>query len=177
MGLPGNFRNSIRRVNRVIRFTEAHHDIRYPVDIDRILKKLSIEVIVEPFEDDVLEGYCTKGDALGRDRKIYINSNKPVEVRRKAKAHELYHLWEHGELLPLYSHIGQVDATLEKEANYAAAYYLVPGKTIKLALEWQMKFEDLAEKMCVPLELVMKRYDIYLELKEYNHELELWQIQ
>lgn len=177
MGLPSNFIKSIRSLNRVIRYTEAHRDIRYPVNIDRIIKKLSIEVEVIPFEDNYLEGFCSRGNSLGEGRKIFINENKPVEIRRKAKAHELYHLWEHGKFLPLYSHIGQVDMILEKEANYAAAYYLVPGKSIKLALEWQMKFEDLAEKLDVPLDLVLKRYDVYLELEEYKHELELWQIQ
>jgi Zn-dependent peptidase ImmA (M78 family) len=174
MGLPSNFIKSIPDINKIIRYTEAHRDIRYPVDIDRILKKLNIEVVVKPFEDDILEGYCSRGNMFGFDRKIYINENKPVEVRRKGKAHELHHMTAHGKYLPLYSHIDQEDKILEREANYAAAYYLVPGKCIKLALEWGMKFEELAEKLCVPVDLVFKRYDIFLALKEFHNEEDMF---
>lgn len=173
MGLPSNFIKSIPNINKIIRYTEAHRDIRYPVDIDRILKKLNIEVEVKPFEDDVLEGWCSRGNIFGFGRKIFINENKPVEVRRKGKAHELHHMTAHGKYLPLYSHIGQEDKILEREANYAAAYYLVPRKCLKQAIEWGVSFEDLAEKLCVPTELVLIRYEIYTELQEYKSESNL----
>jgi Zn-dependent peptidase ImmA (M78 family) len=172
MGLPANFVKSIPRISRVIRYTEAHRDIRYPVDIDRIIKDLIIEIEVKPFEEDVTDGYCIPGNSQGVGRKIFINANKPVEVRRKAKAHELHHILEHGKFLPLYSHVDQVDKILEREANYAAAFYLVPARCIKLAGEWGVNHQELAERMDVPLDLVMKRYEIYLELKEHKSDLE-----
>ena len=174
MGLPANFVKAIPRIERILRYTEAHLDIRYPVNIDRIIEKLIIEVEVKPFVEDVLEGYCLPGDSRGLGRKIVVNANKPVEVRRMAKAHELHHLLEHQKDLPLYSHIGQVDRILEKEANFAAAYYLVPGKCIALCEEWKSgTYQELAEKLDVPLDLVIKRYDIYLEMKQWRTGLDL----
>ncbi|MBA3829932.1 MAG: ImmA/IrrE family metallo-endopeptidase [Taibaiella sp.] len=127
---------------------------------------------MKPFAEDVLEGYCMPGNIRGLGRRIFINENKPVEVRRKAKAHELHHLLEHSKHLPLFSHIGHEDKILEKEANYAAAFYLIPSKCIKLSNEWGINHQELAERMDVPLDLVMKRYEIYLELKEHKNELE-----
>jgi Zn-dependent peptidase ImmA (M78 family) len=170
MGLPVNFVKSIQRINQVIRYTEAHRDIRYPVDIDRILEKLIIEVEIKPFTENRVDGYCMPGGAKGFGRKVFINSNKPVEVRRKAKAHELHHLLEHGKFLPLYSHMDQVDKILEREANYAAAFYLIPSRCIKLAGEWGITHQELAERMDVPLDLVFKRFEIYTKLKEYRQD-------
>lgn len=172
MGLPANFIKSIPNINKVIRFTEAHRDIRYPVDIDRIIEKLIIEMEVEPFKDNVSGGYCMPGNEKGYGKKIFINANKPVQVRRQAKAHELHHLIEHAKFLPLFSQADQVDRILEREANYAAAFYLVPSKCIKFALEWDINFQELAERMDVPLDLVLKRHEIYLELKEHKTDLE-----
>lgn len=170
MGLPANFINSLTRINRIIRYTDAHRDIRYPVDIDRVIKQLIIDITVESFEDNVLEGYCTKGNKIGFGRKIYINANKSVEIRRQAKAHELHHLLEHAKFLPLFSHADQVDKILEREANYAAAFYLIPSRCIKLSNEWGINHQELAERMDVPVDLVRKRYEIYLELKEHNQD-------
>lgn len=170
MGLPANFIKSIPQIYKVIRFTQAHKDINHPVNIDRVIKKLIIDMEVEAFEDDVLDGYCMPGDAQGFGRKIYINANKSVEVRRKAKAHELHHLLEHAKYLPLYSHMDQVDKILEREANYAAAYYLIPLQCIKLAGEWGIGHQELACRMDVPVDLVRLRYDIYLQLKEHKND-------
>jgi hypothetical protein len=172
MGLPANFITSITRINRIIRYTAAHRDIRYPVDIDRIIKSLIIDIEVKPFPEDVLEGYCMPGNIRGFGRKIFINENKPVEIRRKAKAHELHHLLEHAKHLPLFSQIGHENKVLEKEANYAAAFYLIPSRCIKLAGEWGIGHQDMALRLDVPLELVMKRYEIYLRLQEHKNDFE-----
>jgi Zn-dependent peptidase ImmA (M78 family) len=168
MGLPVNFIDSIPRIERILRYTQAHKNIKYPVNIDKILEDLIIDLEVKPFSEDWIEGYCMPGNSKGIGRKIFINANKPVEVRRKAKAHELHHLIEHGVSLPLFSRSDQVDRILEREANFAAAYYLVPGKCIAYCQEWNLSFQDLAEQLYVPVDLVMKRYDIYLKMKEHR---------
>ncbi len=143
-------------------------DIRYPVNIDRVIERLVIDIEVVSLEDGVLEGYCTPGINKGYGRKIFINADKSVQIRRKAKAHELHHLLEHSKHLPLYSHMDKGDKILEREANYAAAFYLIPSKCIKLAGEWGLNHQDLAERLDVPADLVRLRYDIYLQLKEHK---------
>jgi hypothetical protein len=170
MGLPANFIKSIPRIRKIIRYTDAHDTIGLPVDIDDILKKLTIPVTYEPFEDFWIEGYSTGSTGYGSGRHIYVNANKPETIKRKVKAHELHHILEHGKELPLLSHIGHENKILEKEANYSAAYYLIPTKCISLSKEWGITYQELAERMVVPVDLVFKRYEIYTQLNEHGQD-------
>lgn len=168
MGLPANFIKSIPRIRKIIRYTGAHDTL--PVDIDSILTRLIIPVKVEPFEDLWIEGYSTGSLKYGPGRCIYVNESKPEEIKRRVKAHELHHIIEHSKELPLFSHTGHESKILEREANYAAAYYLIPTKCINLSKEWGVTFQELAERMVVPVDLVFKRYEIYTQLNEHGQD-------
>jgi Zn-dependent peptidase ImmA (M78 family) len=173
VGLPVNFVRSVPRIRRIISNYEAHKNIGFPVDIDRFIADLKIDVKEEPFEDFFLEGYSAHGLAPRSRPRIYINRDKPETIRRKTKAHELHHTLFHPKELPLFSHIGQINKILEREANYAASYYLIPTYCINLAKEWGITYQELAKSMEVPIELVFKRYEIYTELKEHHNDKQL----
>ncbi len=176
LGLPANFVKSIPRIRKLISYYGLHNDVGTPVDIDGLLATLKIDVKTEPFEDFFLEGFSTRGKYGSGKSRIHINQDKSLIVQRRVKAHELHHILEHSKELPLFSHIGHENKILEREANYSAAFYLIPTYCINLNNGGSIVHQELAKNMQVPVDLVLKRYEIYLQLKEHNKDLDTFNV-
>jgi Zn-dependent peptidase ImmA (M78 family) len=169
VALRNKYLKVIPKLRRIINNNQFHQEFETAVDIDDMVDRLKINIEETIFIDHNLQGSSIK-PKLPRVRPVmFIDVSQPVEVQRKTKGHELTHILSHYKDLPLCSHIGNQNKMLEREANYGAAYLLIPTKTIHLALKWKTPFAEVAERMGAPLDLIFLRNEIYWELKEYEH--------
>ncbi len=162
MGLPSDFKERLKLLNPIIRGFELYNE-NGPVNIDALLKALKISVRYETFKDFFLEGTSSPNPLKKHEYCMIINPDHPKPIQRKTKAHELGHILFHQKELPLQSHPNFSDKLIEREANYAAAYILVPGPVFEAG---GRDFSEIAKFYQVPYNLVQMRYEIFIKLKQ-----------
>lgn len=167
MGLPINFQRNINYLRSIIISQHLHDEYDQPVDIDCLLGSLSIDIEETCFEDARLNGYSIQPDLENINPKMFISVEKSIGAQRVTKAHEVTHMLIHYKELPLCSHLGNLNKTIEREANYGAAYLLIPTKAIHFALKYKVSFREVAEQLGVTLDAVFLRSEIYWQLEEY----------
>ncbi|MBN9386544.1 MAG: ImmA/IrrE family metallo-endopeptidase [Chloroflexi bacterium] len=158
------------RIRGLIGYYGVHRQ-EGPVDIDGLItEKLKIKLRYADFDqDEWIFGFSKVDEIQTKKRFIVINQAKPYRTQRFVKGHELGHIWIHPpEDLPLMCNPLYESKALEREADYFAAYLLVPKYALESIRKYGNSFDDIALGLEVPRELVHKRFEIYM----YQNKME-----
>ncbi len=139
------------------------HSTDCPVNLQSLLSELNINLKYSPLPGG-LHGLSIYKSRL--PPKIIINIRDRRPQQRSAEAHELIHIVKHVPGPERYSFEGQPYDHKEAEAEYGAAYLLVPLRILTERVRAGLTFEQIAGELEVIPSLVYKRYEIAIQLKE-----------
>jgi len=97
---------------------------------------------------------------------ILLNIRDRQLQHNVTRGHELSHLLFHTERPEHYCFNGQYYDSVEHEADYGAAYLLVPLRLLQERVRAGLTFEQVAGELEVTTEVVYKRFEIAIQLKE-----------
>jgi len=162
MGVPKTLSDLIPFLDAAI--AQYHlHSTDSPVNLQSLLNELNINLKYSPISLGI-HGYSFWDSDL--DPQMTINIRERRHQQRSTEAHELIHIVKHAPGHERYSFDGQPDDLKEAEADYGAAYLLVPLRVLKERVRAGLTFEQIAGELEVTKSLVYKRYEIALAMRE-----------
>lgn len=171
MAIPRGFIKDLPKIRRLISYYNLHQE-EGPVNIDKLINEdLKYKMRFSSFDEDQwIRGMCFIDDENKHKKHIIINNLKPYFVQRVTKAHEVGHLYIHDPQTEMMCNPRFENKALEREANYFAAYVMVPLFAIEAIKKYNRPFEDIADGLHVTVDMVYKRYELYTNTKEYEQD-------
>lgn len=146
----------VERVRARKRATESRRQLGFnllvPVDIWWVLRTEGISVIKKPLKSEISGLFMRKQDVA----LVLVNSARTLGHQNCTAAHEYFHLRYDVELTGRVCTAGNFDPrnASERNADYFAAYFLVPDE----AIEWQVERRTGGRSIDLPDVIALEQY-------------------